>query len=285
MSIDTSAGRSLGALSPLHHAIHRLVEHSQIELEAHRLHESRLLRAEQIAGAAELEILERHAIAGAELGVMLEHLQPALGVDIHGVRDEQIAVRAAVASAPRGRGAGRAARDRNGRRDSRTLCSRSARRAPTRRSSSTRARPPRPLTNRRITSSRSRSRICPCATATRARGASRCTWSAIADDRLDAVVDEEHLAAAIELARDPLLDQPVVPRLDEGEHGRPIARRRRDHRHVAQAGERLVQRARNRRGGEREHVGLELELLETLLVLHAEAMLLVDDDEARGCRS
>src|SRR6185369_159945 len=31
--------------------------------------------------------------------------------------------------------------------------------------------------------------------------------------------------------------------------------------------------------GEREHVGLELELLEPLLVLHAEAMLLVDDDE------
>ena len=52
-----------------------------------------------------------------------------------------------------------------------------------------------------------------------------------------------------------------------------------DQRHVAQAGERQVQRARDRRGGEREHVRLELELLEPLLVLHAEAMLLVHDDE------
>ena len=51
-------------------------------------------------------------------------------------------------------------------------------------------------------------------------------------------------------------------------------------RHVAQPGERQVQRARDRRRREREHVGLEPELLEPLLVLHAEAVLLVDDDEA-----
>ena len=50
-------------------------------------------------------------------------------------------------------------------------------------------------------------------------------------------------------------------------------------RHVAQPGEREVQRTRNRRRGERQHVGLELELLESLLVLHAESMLFVDDDE------
>ena len=42
-----------------------------------------------------------------------------------------------------------------------------------------------------------------------------------------------------------------------------------------------MQRARDRRGREREHVGLELELLEPLLVLHTEAMLLVDDDETQ----
>ena len=63
-------------------------------------------------------------------------------------------------------------------------------------------------------------------------------------DRLDPVVDEEHLAAAIELAGERLLDQPVVPRLDEGEDRRPVARRRLDQRHVAQPGERQVQRAR-----------------------------------------
>ena len=37
-------------------------------------------------------------------------------------------------------------------------------------------------------------------------------------DRLHAVVNEEHLAAAVELARDSFLDQAVIPRLDEREH-------------------------------------------------------------------
>src|SRR5215510_2182943 len=40
-----------------------------------------------------------------------------------------------------------------------------------------------------------------------------------------------------------------------------------------------MQRTRNRRRGEREDVGLELQLLETLFVLHAEAVLFVDDNE------
>jgi hypothetical protein len=38
------------------------------------------------------------------------------------------------------------------------------------------------------------------------------------DDRLDAVVHEEHLAAAVQFARDTLGDERVVPGLDEGEH-------------------------------------------------------------------
>ncbi len=99
-------------------------------------------------------------------------------------------------------------------------------------------------------------------------------------NRLDAVVHEEHLAAAIQLARDAFLDEAVVVRLDVGEHRRPVARRRLHHRHVAQAGERQMERARNRRRREREHVRLQLELLEPLLVLHAEAMLFVHDDQA-----
>ena len=99
-------------------------------------------------------------------------------------------------------------------------------------------------------------------------------------DGLDAIVDEKDLSAAIELARNALVDQPVVPRLDVGEHGRAIARRRLHQRHVAQAGERQMQRARNRRRREREHVGLQLELLEPFLVLDAEPMLLVDDDQS-----
>ena len=90
---------------------------------------------------------------------------------------------------------------------------------------------------------------------------------------------EEHLPAAVELPGDRLLEQPVVPRLDEGEDRRAVARRRLDQRQVAQAGERQVQRARDRRGGEREHVDREPQRLEPLLVLHAEAVLLVHDQQ------
>jgi hypothetical protein len=57
-------------------------------------------------------------------------------------------------------------------------------------------------------------------------------------NRLDAVVDEEHLPAAIQLARDAFVDQPVVQRLHVREHRRPVARRRLHQRHVAEAGER-----------------------------------------------
>ena len=56
-------------------------------------------------------------------------------------------------------------------------------------------------------------------------------------DRLHPVVDEEHLAAAIELAGDGLLEQPVVPRFHESEDRRAVARRRLDEREVTQAGE------------------------------------------------
>ena len=38
-------------------------------------------------------------------------------------------------------------------------------------------------------------------------------------DRLDPVVDEEHLPAAIQLPGNPLVDLPIVPWLDVGEHG------------------------------------------------------------------
>ena len=45
-------------------------------------------------------------------------------------------------------------------------------------------------------------------------------------------------------------------------------------------GERQLERARDRRGGEREHVDVGAQRLDALLVLHAEALLLVDDEQA-----
>src|SRR5205814_6906301 len=98
-------------------------------------------------------------------------------------------------------------------------------------------------------------------------------------DGLDAIVDEEDLPASIELTRDPLVDQSVVPRLDIGEHRRAIARRRLHQRHVAQTGEGEMERARNRSGSQRKYIGVEPKLLQSFLVFDTETMLLVNDNE------
>ena len=62
--------------------------------------------------------------------------------------------------------------------------------------------------------------------------------------------------------------------------GMRLSGRRLDGAHVLRAHEREIERARDRRGREREHVHELEHLLELLLVQHAEALLLVDDDEA-----
>ncbi len=53
-------------------------------------------------------------------------------------------------------------------------------------------------------------------------------------------------------------------------------------RQVAQAFQRHAQRARDRRGGQRQHVDLGAQRLHRLLVAHAEAVLLVDDQQAQA---
>ena len=59
-----------------------------------------------------------------------------------------------------------------------------------------------------------------------------------------------------------------------------ILGRRLDHGHVAHAQQRHVQRARDRRRAHGEHVHVVLELLEALLVAHAEALLFVHHQQA-----
>ena len=100
-------------------------------------------------------------------------------------------------------------------------------------------------------------------------------------DRLDAVVDEEDLAAAVELAQDRVADQPGRGLGDARLDRQPILRRRLDQREVAHARQREVQRPRDRRGRERQHVDLAAQLLEPLLGRDPEALLLVDDDQAQ----
>ena len=54
------------------------------------------------------------------------------------------------------------------------------------------------------------------------------------ENRLDAIMHEEDLAATIQLARDAFVDEAVIPRLEEGEHRRAVARRRLHQREITQ---------------------------------------------------
>ena len=97
---------------------------------------------------------------------------------------------------------------------------------------------------------------------------------------LHPVVHEEHLALAQQLAPDGLGHRPLVVLADVGEDRLALGRRGVEQREVADAGEAHLERARDRRGGEREHVDVGLQLLDRLLVADAEALLLVDDQQA-----
>ena len=98
-------------------------------------------------------------------------------------------------------------------------------------------------------------------------------------DRLDPVVDVEDLPAAVELAQDRVADEPGRRLGDPGLDRQPVLGRRLDDAQVADPGERQVERPRDRRGRQGQHVDLAPELLEPLLGGHPEALLLVDHDQ------
>ena len=130
-----------------------------------------------------------------------------------------------------------------------------------------------------ITFSSSSSPIWPWPTTILASGTRRCTQAGHRVDRLDAVVHEVDLAAALELVPHRVADHLLVEGDDVGLDRQAVARRRLDHRHVADADQRHVERARNRRRAHRQHVDLAAHLLDALLVGDAEALLLVDDQQ------
>ena len=99
------------------------------------------------------------------------------------------------------------------------------------------------------------------------------------EDRIHAIVDEIDLAAAAQLLLDGGLDQLRIEVRHHGVDRQPVLGRRLDDRHVAQAQQRHVQRARNRRRAHGEHVHVLLDLLQPLLVAHAEALLFIHDQQ------
>ena len=98
-------------------------------------------------------------------------------------------------------------------------------------------------------------------------------------ERLDPVVQVEDLAAALDLAPDRPFDQLLVPGTDVGPYRPPPFGRGLDHRDVPQPRHRHLERPGDRGRGHREDVDLELHLAQQLLLLDAEALLLVDDHQ------
>ena len=100
-------------------------------------------------------------------------------------------------------------------------------------------------------------------------------------DRLHAVIEHIHLSVAPQLAQYRIADQLVGILHDVVLHGIAFLGRRAQERHIAYAHHGHMQRARYRRGGERQHVHVLLELLDRFLMLDAEALLLVDDEQTQ----
>src|SRR5580658_1000381 len=99
-------------------------------------------------------------------------------------------------------------------------------------------------------------------------------------DGFDAIVDEEDLTAALQFNFNGGADDFFVVFGDDGLNGHAVFGRSFDDAHVAQTDERHVERARNGRGTHGENVDFFAELLEALLVAHAEALLFIDDEQA-----
>ena len=98
----------------------------------------------------------------------------------------------------------------------------------------------------------------------------------------DARCHEKALPAAIMFAQQRLAQDHWIPWHDVGPHCEAIDRRCLDDREFAQAGHRHLQRARDRRGGQCQHVDIGLECFQPLLVGDAKTLFLVDNDESQA---
>ena len=100
-------------------------------------------------------------------------------------------------------------------------------------------------------------------------------------DGVDAIVQEEGLPAAIVLALKRFGQELIRPLEHVRVDGHPVPWRRADERHVPDPRNREVERPGNGRRREREHVDRRAHPLEALLVLDAEPLFLIDDQQAQ----
>ena len=254
----------------------RFLHQLRVQVEPDRGDVATLIRSEQVAGAADLQIVRGDLEAGAQLGELLQHLKALLGIagDPPPGRNQQICIRAlaAAADAPADLVELREAEvvrpvDEDGvrRRDVEAALD----------DGGAEEHVVLPVHELRHHSFQlPLGHLSVGHRDLRLRHELRQVVQH-AGDGLDAVVQEEDLPPAGELPLDGLLDRAAVELGNEGADRAPIHRRRADDRQIAHAHHRHVQGARDGRRGEREHVDELAQLLQLLLVLDAEALLLV----------
>ncbi len=92
-------------------------------------------------------------------------------------------------------------------------------------------------------------------------------------------MQEEDLPAAFDLAQDGVTDHPIVITGNIGLNRQPIHRRRFNDAQIADADQRHVQGARDRRRGETQDIDQRAHFFQPLFVHHAETVLFVDDHQ------
>jgi hypothetical protein len=115
---------------------------------------------------------------------------------------------------------------------------------------------------------------------TRASGTSDFQFARGLFDGVHFVVQEIHLAAALQFALEGFADQCRIPGADEGLDREAMRRRRGDDGQVTQPGHGHVEGARDGRCGEGKQIDFGAQLLQLLLLAHAKALLLIDDQQA-----
>ena len=258
---------------------HRLVQPPHVEVEADGVRVARLLPTQKVTCSPQLQVPEGDPVARSQLGVVLQHLQSPLLVGVDHVGRQEIAVCATVAAADTAPqlvqlgesellsvvhdhrvGIGDVEprlHDHGG------------------------------DENVHLPLHEAAHHIVQVALAHlsvrhRRSGPRREPAHALADrlDRLDTVMYEEHLPAPVQLPGDRLLEQLIVPRLDEGEHRRAVPGWGLDQREITESSQREMQRPGDRRGSERQNVHFQAQRLETLFVSHTEPVLLVHHHQA-----
>ena len=93
--------------------------------------------------------------------------------------------------------------------------------------------------------------------------------------------DPKALPTAVVFAQQRLAERHTIEFRDIGADRQTVDGGRRDDRQIAHPGQRKLQRARNGRGGQRQHMDVGPQLFQPLFVRHTKVLLFVDDQKAK----